>query len=75
MPVIGKALGYKSQAATAIYARLTNDPVRLAMEAAQKFLFEDGDLDKGGGNVVPITEGEKAKKIKTAKKRKTKKPK
>ncbi|MBZ0186738.1 MAG: tyrosine-type recombinase/integrase [Candidatus Obscuribacterales bacterium] len=72
MPVIGKALGHKSQAATAVYARLTNDPVRLAMETAQKFLFEGGELDKGGGNVVPIAEGEKAKKSKTAKKKRPK---
>ncbi|MEZ4786075.1 MAG: hypothetical protein R3F28_18620 [Candidatus Kapaibacterium sp.] len=32
--VIGKSLGHKSQAATAIYARLHLDPVRKSMETA-----------------------------------------
>ena len=34
LSVIGKSLGHKSQAATAIYARLHLDPVRKSMEAA-----------------------------------------
>ncbi len=34
MQVIGKSLGHKSQQATAIYARLSLDPVRAAMEKA-----------------------------------------
>ncbi|MBK9145148.1 MAG: tyrosine-type recombinase/integrase [Candidatus Melainabacteria bacterium] len=63
MQMIGKALGHKSQAATAVYARLTNDPVRLAMEAAQKVLFEGEGLERPSDeNVVPFTEGEKSKK-------------
>lgn len=33
---IGKSLGHKSQAATAIYARMNLDPVRASMEAATK---------------------------------------
>ena len=73
MPIIGKALGHKSHAATAIYAQLTNDPVRLAMETAQKFLFEGAQLERGDGKVIPIGDGEKAKKKKTAKKTKPKK--
>ncbi|MDZ4838322.1 MAG: site-specific integrase [Candidatus Melainabacteria bacterium] len=32
--IIGKALGHKSPASTAVYARLTQDPVRNAMEQA-----------------------------------------
>jgi integrase len=33
--IIGKALGHRSAQATAIYARLTQDPVRIALENAQ----------------------------------------
>lgn len=36
LTIIAKALGHKSTAATQIYSRLTNDPVRLAMEQAQE---------------------------------------
>jgi integrase len=36
--IIGKALGHKSSQATAIYARLSQDPVRQAMENAQAAL-------------------------------------
>lgn len=73
MPIIGKVLGHKSHASTAIYARLTNDPVRLAMETAQKFLFEGEQLERGDGKVIPIAEGQKAKKKKTSSKQKPKK--
>lgn len=73
MPIIGKALGHKSQAATAVYARLTNDPVRFAMETAQKFLFEGEQLSKPTANVVPIKAAAKAKRKKNAKTSKSKK--
>ena len=33
--IIGKALGHRSPRSTAIYARLTEDPVRQALEEAQ----------------------------------------
>jgi hypothetical protein len=36
LPIIGKALGHKSHTSTQIYARLTLDPVRLAMQRAQE---------------------------------------
>lgn len=42
--IIGKALGHKSQQATAIYARLTQDPVRVAMENAQAALRDPSKL-------------------------------
>ena len=32
--IVGKTLGHKSQAATAVYARMNLDPVRASMEAA-----------------------------------------
>lgn len=34
LPIIGKTLGHTSAASTAIYARLANDPVRLAIQNA-----------------------------------------
>jgi integrase len=34
LPIIGKSLGHKSQSATQIYARLSNDPVRAAVDKA-----------------------------------------
>ena len=34
LPIIGKSLGHKSQQATAVYARLSMDPVRASMEKA-----------------------------------------
>jgi integrase len=34
LPVIGKSLGHKNQATTAIYARLNLDPVRAAVDTA-----------------------------------------
>ncbi len=36
--IIGKALGHRSPQATAVYARLTQDPVRQALEIAQQAL-------------------------------------
>ena len=39
LSVIGKSLGHKSQAATAIYARLHLDPVRKSMETATAAMF------------------------------------
>lgn len=44
--VIGKALNHKSQAATAIYARMNIDPVREAMEGAVGKMFGDGGKGK-----------------------------
>jgi site-specific recombinase XerC len=35
LPIIAKALGHKTIAATQIYSRLMADPVRAAMESAQ----------------------------------------
>lgn len=38
--VIGKSLGYKSQKATEVYARLNLDPVRKSIEDATPAMFE-----------------------------------
>jgi integrase len=37
LPIIGKSLGHKSPQSTAIYARLSNDPVRKSMQSAFDF--------------------------------------
>ncbi|MDR1401934.1 MAG: hypothetical protein LBI81_03215 [Puniceicoccales bacterium] len=37
LAIIGKSLGHKSHQSTAIYSRLSNDPVRASMEAAFDF--------------------------------------
>lgn len=42
--IIGKALGHRSPQATAIYARLTQDPVRQALENAQAALADPTKL-------------------------------
>ena len=38
--VIGKALGHQNPASTQVYARLSIDPVREALEAASKAMLE-----------------------------------
>jgi len=38
--IVGKALGHRSQASTAIYARLQVDPVRAAMTAGAQAMFD-----------------------------------
>lgn len=42
--IIGKALGHRSMQSTAIYARLTQDPVRQALENAQAALADPSKL-------------------------------
>lgn len=44
LPVIAKALGHKTTAATQIYSRLMSDPVRDAMEKAQTDMFNAVDV-------------------------------
>jgi len=51
LQIIGKALGHKSTQATQIYARLTYDPVRAAMEQAQAQMLNLGRVPL---NVVTI---------------------
>jgi len=43
--IIGKALGHRSPQATAVYARLTQDPVRQALERAQQALTKPSNSD------------------------------
>lgn len=40
LPMIGKALNHKSQVSTAIYARLSNDPVANAVNIASKLMMQ-----------------------------------
>ncbi|CAN5713952.1 hypothetical protein BH10CYA1_BH10CYA1_64130 [soil metagenome] len=44
--IIGKALGHRSQAATAMYARLTQDPVRQAMMKARAALADPKQAER-----------------------------
>ena len=39
LPIIGKSLGHKSQAATQIYARLDLDPVRNSVKKATEAMY------------------------------------
>ena len=48
LPVIGKSLGHKNQATTAIYARLDLDPVRQAVNTATAAMLAAGGLGKRG---------------------------
>jgi len=43
LPIIGKSLNHKKQSTTAIYARLSNDPVRAAMEKAEAAMLANRD--------------------------------
>lgn len=52
--IIGKALGHRSPQATAIYARLTQDPVRQALENAQAALVDPTKLLPKTDNVKNI---------------------
>lgn len=44
LPIIGKSLNHKSQQATAIYARLDLDPVRMSVERATAAMLEAAGL-------------------------------
>ena len=56
--IIGKALGHRSQAATAMYARLTQDPVRQALIKAQEALSNPKKVLRKGGSVVNLKKGQ-----------------
>jgi len=61
LAVIGQALGHRSVDATKVYARLTVDPVREAMERATSSLFAAGGLQPVA-DVVDLTAVRTAKK-------------
>jgi len=46
LPIIGKALGHRHTATTAIYARLNLDPVRTAVDAAAKAMQSTVDAER-----------------------------
>lgn len=60
LAIIGAALGHKSTDATRIYARLTVDPVRDAMEKATSAMVSAGGLI-GGGEVTKLPPPNKQK--------------
>jgi integrase len=51
LPIIGKSLGHKSPAATAVYSRLNLDPVRQSVDAAAAAMLAaaNGDRPQGQG--------------------------
>ncbi|QSA97113.1 site-specific integrase [Methylococcus sp. EFPC2] len=61
MAIIGQALGHKSTDATRIYARLSVDPVRDAMERATSAIFAAGGIQPTA-EVVDLGAKRKAKK-------------
>ena len=52
LSIIGKSLNHKNVNTTAIYARLSIDPVRESMEKAADAMFEAGGIKKD--NVIKI---------------------
>jgi len=49
LPIIGKSLGHKSQAATQVYARLDWDPVRDSVNRATQAMLEAGGIQSERG--------------------------
>ena len=49
LPIVGKALGHRSTAATAVDARLDLDPVKLALDKAAKAIQTATDAQQPGG--------------------------
>jgi integrase len=60
LTIIGQALGHRSPQSTAVYARLTDDPVREALEKAQEALANPKLLLKREAPVIPITKSDTA---------------
>ena len=50
LPIIGKSLGHTDQSATAIYARLTVDPVRASVNKATVAMMKAGTREEGRSN-------------------------
>jgi integrase len=53
LAIIGKSLGHKTHQATAIYARLSIDPVRQSVSTATASMLNAAGV-KQGGDVIPI---------------------
>ncbi len=54
LPVIGAMLGHSQPSTTAIYARLSTDPVRLAAESAATAMLTAGKATVGTGGTMTI---------------------
>lgn len=59
LAIIGKSLGHKSHQATAIYARLSIDPVRQSVSAATASMLKAAGV-KQGADVIPIDRARRA---------------
>ena len=60
LPTIGAMLGHSQPSTTAIYARLSTDPVRLAAENATTAMFAAGGASVGPAGMVIDVEAEEA---------------
>jgi hypothetical protein len=61
LPTIGAMLGHSQPNSTAIYARLSSDPVRTAAETAATAMLNAAKASINGGNVVIDVASEEAK--------------
>lgn len=59
LAIIGKSLGHKTHQATAIYARLSIDPVRQSVSAATASMLKAAGV-KQGADVIPIDRARRA---------------
>ncbi len=59
LQIIGKALGHRSPTSTMVYARLANDPVRSAMQAAQQQMLTAAGLVNLDNTVIPMRKSRK----------------
>lgn len=54
LAIVGKTLGHQSQAATLIYARLSQDPVRKSVDTAVEAMLSAGGVLTQSAEVVPF---------------------
>ncbi|CAK0750757.1 hypothetical protein CCP3SC15_1700007 [Gammaproteobacteria bacterium] len=54
LAIVGKTLGHQSQTTTAIYARLSQDPVRKSVNTAVEAMLSAGGVLTQSAEVVPI---------------------
>jgi hypothetical protein len=52
LPIIGGMLGHSQPSSTAIYARLSSDPIRNAAENATNAIFQAGGVKLQGDTLV-----------------------
>ena len=64
LPIIGKSLGHSQPSTTAIYARLSMDPVRSSVESATAAMLTHGRAAVGsGGMVIDVSSAERGGRV------------